>query len=159
MANYKVRSPALPIQPLEYDQRQQDQFQSVLRLYFNRLDQYNIQASTEQNSNSVLIRAENLEVDFFYQGISDKKEAFHDLLKKTGLKPEECAFMGDDIVDVPPMLQSGLSITVPAGHDEVKKIAHFITEKIAGYGAVREACDFIMKAQGTYDGIIAPYFK
>lgn len=55
MANYRVRSPALPIQPLEYDQRQQDQFQSVLRLYFNRLDQYNIQASTEQNSNSVLI--------------------------------------------------------------------------------------------------------
>ena len=55
MANYKVRSPALPIQPLEYDQRQQDQFQSVLRLYFNRLDEYNIQASTEQNSNNVLI--------------------------------------------------------------------------------------------------------
>ena len=114
---------------------------------------------TGRNSNSVLIRAENLEVDFFYQGISDKKEAFHDLIKKTGLKPEECAFMGDDIVDLPPMLQSGLSITVPAGHDEVKKIAHFITEKIAGYGAVREACDFIMKAQGTYDGTIAPYFK
>ena len=114
---------------------------------------------TGRNSNSVLIRAENLEVDFFYQGISDKKEAFHDLLKKTGLKPEECAFMGDDIVDLPPMLQSGLSITGPAGHDEVKKIAQFITEKIAGYGAVREACDFIMKAQGTYDGIIAPYFK
>ena len=55
MANYKVRSPALPIQPLEYDQRQQDQFQSVLRLYFNRLDQYNIKASTEQNSQNVLI--------------------------------------------------------------------------------------------------------
>jgi hypothetical protein len=55
MANYKVRSPALPIQPLEYDQRQQDQFQNVLRLYFNRLDQYNIKASTEQNSQNVLI--------------------------------------------------------------------------------------------------------
>ena len=67
--------------------------------------------------------------------------------------------MGDDIVDVPPMLQSGLSISVPAGHDEVKKIAHFVTEKIAGYGAVREACDFIMKAQGTYDAMIATYFK
>ena len=114
---------------------------------------------TGRNSNSVLIRAENLEVDYFYQGISDKKEAFTDLIKKTGLKAEECAFMGDDIVDLPPMLQSGLAITVPAGHDEVKKIAHFITEKIAGYGAVREACDFIMKAQGTYNSIIAPFFK
>ena len=114
---------------------------------------------TGRNSNSVLIRAENLEVDYFYQGISDKKEAFTDLIKKTELKAEECAFMGDDIVDLPPMLQSGLAITVPAAHDEVKKIAHFITEKIAGYGAVREACDLIMKAQGTYDAIIAPYFK
>ena len=44
MANYKVRSPALPIQPNEYDRSQMDQFQNVLRLYFNRLDQYNIQS-------------------------------------------------------------------------------------------------------------------
>jgi 3-deoxy-D-manno-octulosonate 8-phosphate phosphatase (KDO 8-P phosphatase) len=114
---------------------------------------------TGRNSNSVLIRAENIEVDYFYQGISNKKEAFSDLIKKAGLKTEECAFMGDDVVDLPPMLQSGLAITVPGCHDEVKKIAHFITEKIAGYGAVREACDLIMKAQGTYDAIIAPYFK
>jgi hypothetical protein len=55
MANYRVRSPALPIQPLEYDQRQQDQFQNVLRLYFNRLDQYNIQASDDANSTNVLV--------------------------------------------------------------------------------------------------------
>ena len=76
---------------------------------------------TGRNSNSVLIRAENLEIDYFYQGISDKKEAFNDLIKKTGLKAEECAFMGDDIVDLPPMLQSGLAITVPGGHDEDRK--------------------------------------
>lgn len=55
MANYSVRSPALPIQPIEYDQRQQDQFQNALRLYFNRLDQYNIQSEKEQNSQNVLI--------------------------------------------------------------------------------------------------------
>ena len=114
---------------------------------------------TGRNSNSVLIRAENLEVDYFYQGISDKREAFNDLIKKTGLKAEECAFMGDDIVDLPPMLQSGLAITVPGSHDEVKKIAHFITEKIAGYGAVREACDLIMKAQDTYIKVITPFLK
>lgn len=55
MANYKVRSPALPIQPNEYDRSQMDQFQNVLRLYFNRLDQYNIQSEREQNSQNVLI--------------------------------------------------------------------------------------------------------
>jgi hypothetical protein len=55
MSNYKVRSPALPIQPNEYDRSQMDQFQNALRLYFNRLDQYNIQASREQNSSNVLL--------------------------------------------------------------------------------------------------------
>jgi hypothetical protein len=55
MANYPVRSPALPIQPQEYSRSQMDQFQSALRLYFNRLDQYNIKASTEQNSQNVLM--------------------------------------------------------------------------------------------------------
>jgi hypothetical protein len=55
MPIYKVRSPALPIQSKEYDFNQMDQFQNALRLYFNRLDQYNIQASREQNSANVLL--------------------------------------------------------------------------------------------------------
>jgi hypothetical protein len=55
MADYRVRSPSLPIQPEEYNRSQMDQFQSVLRLYFNRLDQFNIQSSTQQNSQNVLM--------------------------------------------------------------------------------------------------------
>jgi hypothetical protein len=55
MANYKVRSPALPIQPDEYNRSQMDQFQNALRLYFNRLDEYNIQSSTQQNGHNVLM--------------------------------------------------------------------------------------------------------
>ena len=55
MANYSIRAPSLPIQPEEYNRSQMDQFQNVLRLYFNRLDQYNIQASTQQNSQNVLM--------------------------------------------------------------------------------------------------------
>jgi hypothetical protein len=55
MATYQVRSPAQPLPTKEYDVSQQDQFQNALRLYFNRLDQYNIQSQTEQNSQNVLI--------------------------------------------------------------------------------------------------------
>lgn len=55
MAQYAVRSPALPIQPEEYSRSQMDQFQSVLRLYFNRLDDFNIKASIQQNSQNVLM--------------------------------------------------------------------------------------------------------
>ena len=57
MASYKIRAPSLPIQPEEYNRNQMDQFQNALRLYFNRLDQYNIRASTEQNSQNVLMWA------------------------------------------------------------------------------------------------------
>ena len=55
MTTYRVRSPSLPIQPNEYDRSQMDQFQNALRLYFNRLDQYNIQSQTEQNSMNVMM--------------------------------------------------------------------------------------------------------
>ena len=55
MTTYRVRAPSLPLQPNEYDKSQQDQFQNALRLYFNRLDQYNIQSQTEQNSSNVLL--------------------------------------------------------------------------------------------------------
>jgi hypothetical protein len=55
MAVYPVRAPALPIQPEEYNRSQMDQFQSVLRLYFNRLDEFNIKSSTQQNSQNVLM--------------------------------------------------------------------------------------------------------
>ena len=55
MAIYKSRSPALPLPTPEYDLQQQNQFQNILRLYFNRLDQYNIQSSDDTNSNNVLI--------------------------------------------------------------------------------------------------------
>lgn len=54
MPNYNVRAPALPLSPIEYDQRQQDQFQNALRLYFNRLDNFNIQMSSNVNSQNVL---------------------------------------------------------------------------------------------------------
>jgi hypothetical protein len=55
MTTYRIRSPSLPIQPNEYDRSQMDQFQNALRLYFNRLDQYNIQSQTEQNSMNVMM--------------------------------------------------------------------------------------------------------
>jgi hypothetical protein len=55
MTIYNIKAPALPLPTPDYDQRQQDQFQSALRLYFNRLDQYNSETSNQTNSNSVLI--------------------------------------------------------------------------------------------------------
>jgi 3-deoxy-D-manno-octulosonate 8-phosphate phosphatase (KDO 8-P phosphatase) len=114
---------------------------------------------TGRTSNVVTKRAENTGISHFYQGVEDKLEAFLDLLKETGLAPEQCAFMGDDVVDLPPMRRCGLAVTVPASPALVKQHAHFVTSREAGRGAAREVCELIMQAQGTYDAQMAQYLR
>lgn len=114
---------------------------------------------TGRTSNVVTKRAESTGIGHFYQGVEDKLEAFFDLLKQTGLEPEQCAFMGDDVVDLPPMRRCGLALTVPDAPTLVKQHAHFVATRDAGRGAVREACEFIMQAQGTFDAQMAQYLR
>jgi len=114
---------------------------------------------TGRTSNVVKTRAESTGVIHFYQGIEDKLEAFHDLISKMHLQADEMAFMGDDVVDAPAMMRCGLAITVPSGHRLIKPHAHYMTTAPAGRGAVREACELIMQAQGTLEAQLAPFFK
>jgi len=114
---------------------------------------------TGRTSNVVTKRAGNIGVEHFYQGVDDKLAAYESLLSKLGLSPEETGFMGDDIVDVPPMLRCGLAVSVPAAFDAVKARAHYVTDRLAGKGAVRELCEVIMHAQETYEAMTAQYFK
>lgn len=114
---------------------------------------------TGRTSNVVVKRAENTGVAHFYQGVEDKLEAFLHLSKDMGLELDQCAFMGDDVVDLPPMLRSGLAITVPAAPALVKQHAHYVTTREGGRGAVREVTEFLMQVQGTYDAQMAQYLK
>ena len=65
----------------------------------------------------------------------------------------------DAVVDMPPMLRCGLSVSVPAAPESVKSRAHYVTKKNGGHGAVRELCELIMQAQGTLEAQMAPFFK
>ncbi len=114
---------------------------------------------TGRTSKVVTKRAETTGVAHFYQGVEDKLVAFNDLIKQLNVTPEETAFMGDDVVDMPPMLRCGLSISVPAAPDAVKERAHYVTTRHGGSGAVREVCELIMQAQGTFDAQMEPFFK
>lgn len=114
---------------------------------------------TGRTSNVVKKRAESTGVAHFYQGADDKLAAFNDLLGKAGLKAEQCGFMGDDVVDLPPMLRSGLAIAVPDSPDLLLQHAHYVTKKSGGRGAVREVCNLIMQAQGTFDGQMAQFLS
>ena len=114
---------------------------------------------TGRTSNVVKQRSESTGVAHFYQGVDDKLVAFNDLITKLNMRAEETAFMGDDVVDMPPMLRCGLAVSVPAAPESVKNRAHYVTTKEGGRGAVRELCELIMQAQGTLEAQMAPFFK
>ncbi len=117
----------------------------------------NIAIITGRTSNVVKKRAESTGVAHFYQGADDKLAAFNDLLEKSGLQADQCSFMGDDVVDLPPMLKCGLALAVPDSPDLLLRHAHYVTKKTGGRGAVREVCELIMQAQGTFDGQMAQF--
>ena len=78
---------------------------------------------------------------------------------KLKLAAEAAAFMGDDVVDLPVMRHVGLAISVPESPLLVRKLSHYVTQRGGGYGAVREACELIMSAQGTLDAQLAPFLQ
>ena len=114
---------------------------------------------TGRSSRVVECRAKNLGITLVHQGAHDKLAVYESLCRELNLDCEATAFMGDDVVDLPVMRRAGLSIAVPSAPGLVKAHSHYITERAAGHGAVREACEFIMQAQGTFDTAMAPYLK
>ncbi|WP_084187199.1 KdsC family phosphatase [Andreprevotia chitinilytica] len=114
---------------------------------------------TGRQSKLVAHRAKNLGIDFIYQGAHDKRSAFESLLAASGVTADQCGYMGDDVIDLPVMIRVAFAIAVPRAPDIVRKHAHYVTTLQGGHGAVREACEFIMQAQGTLDGVLAQYLK
>lgn len=116
---------------------------------------------TGRSSELVLHRAKNLKISpaLIYQGYRDKRPAFHELLNKTGLEPNNIAYIGDDVFDLPIMTKVGLSIAVGDAHDFVKKHAHWTTKQLGGRGAVREASEMILESQGKLDELLENYLK
>ena len=112
---------------------------------------------TGRTSDVVTHRMKNLKVDHVYQGKLEKLPAYEELIQKLSLKPEQVAYVGDDVVDLPIMIRVGLAIAVPSAHELTKQHANWITTKSAGAGAAREICEFIMKAQGTFESAMEKY--
>lgn len=95
-------------------------------------------------------RASSLGMDFLYYNYLSKGPALKDILKRSGLKAQEIAYIGDDFIDIPVMLEAGLACAVKTSVPEVKKIAHYITKKEGGKGAFREVTELLLKAQGKW---------
>jgi 3-deoxy-D-manno-octulosonate 8-phosphate phosphatase (KDO 8-P phosphatase) len=112
---------------------------------------------TRRYSETVALRARDLKLEFVRQGNQDKGAAFLEIVQQAGLTPREAAFVGDDVIDLPAMRPAGLAIAVKNARAEVKKEAHYVTPHAGGDGALRDAVEFILKAQGKWKKIVEAY--
>jgi 3-deoxy-D-manno-octulosonate 8-phosphate phosphatase (KDO 8-P phosphatase) len=107
-------------------------------------------------SEAVARRAHELSITHVVQGSADKSLAFDALIASLALKPEECAFVGDDLPDLAVMRRCGLAVAVANAVDAVKSSSHYVTRASGGRGAVREFCELVLRAQGRLAAHTAP---
>lgn len=112
---------------------------------------------TARTSEVVARRANELKIRYIYQGMRNKKEALKEILRVSGLRPFQVAYMGDDWLDLVLLQQVGMAIAPANGVREVKETAHFITERQGGAGAVRDACDMILEAKNLIGELLQKY--
>jgi 3-deoxy-D-manno-octulosonate 8-phosphate phosphatase (KDO 8-P phosphatase) len=112
---------------------------------------------TKRESATVAIRAQDLKLEFVYQGQAHKMTAVHEILERAGIAIEELAYVGDDVVDLPVMRACGLAIATANARAQAKAAAHYVTPNPGGQGAGRDAIDFILAAQGKLDAAIEAF--
>ena len=106
---------------------------------------------TGRYSEIVRRRAKELGVTIVHQGVRDKAEIYERIRRKIGLKDEQVAYIGDDILDLPVLRRAGLAITVRDGWPGLRIEVDYITETKGGMGAVREVSELLLKAQGAWE--------
>ncbi|MGL5360809.1 MAG: 3-deoxy-manno-octulosonate-8-phosphatase KdsC [Shewanella sp.] len=111
---------------------------------------FNLAVITGRQSKIVENRMTALGVTHIYQGIDNKFEPYEALLALYNVTPEEVAYIGDDIVDLPVMQAVGLSVCVADGHPYVRQQADFVTELKGGHGALRELADLLLLSQNKF---------
>jgi 3-deoxy-D-manno-octulosonate 8-phosphate phosphatase (KDO 8-P phosphatase) len=101
-----------------------------------------------RESEAVMRRADELGIRRVVQGARDKLAAFETLLAESGIAADACAFVGDDLPDLPVLRRCGFAVAVANAVDEVKTACHYVTTASGGRGAVREFCELVLRAQG-----------
>lgn len=114
---------------------------------------------TGRQSAPVAQRVKELAISALWQGAMDKRTAYRELKEKFRLKDEEIAYIGDDLIDLPVMIQVGFPAAVADAVPEVRARAMAVSGFPGGRGAVREILEFILKAKGLWDGIIAEFLS
>jgi 3-deoxy-D-manno-octulosonate 8-phosphate phosphatase (KDO 8-P phosphatase) len=114
---------------------------------------------TGRSSRVVERRARDLHIADVLQRVGDKAEALRRLAAEKGVPLERVAFMGDDVNDREAMRLAGVAIAPADGVQEIRDLAHLVTDACAGRGAAREAVEAVLRAQGRWEGAVDGYLR
>lgn len=106
---------------------------------------------TGRESPLVERRMKSLGARYICQGVRDKCREFDRIRAEMEIEPEECLYIGDDVIDLPLMRAVGIGAAVRDAHPLVLREADFVTVNIGGNGAVREVTDIILQCHGILD--------
>jgi 3-deoxy-D-manno-octulosonate 8-phosphate phosphatase (KDO 8-P phosphatase) len=112
-----------------------------------------------RESETTVRRAQELGIALVFQKTWNKLEVYEKILADTRHTPDEVAYVGDDLVDIPLLRRVGFAVAVADAVDEVKATAHLTTQRPGGRGAVREVIELILRAQGHWDRLLERYTK
>ncbi|WP_020676493.1 KdsC family phosphatase [Geopsychrobacter electrodiphilus] len=114
---------------------------------------------TGRSSQVVSRRAAELDIEILYQGALNKLDPYLEIVTQSGLREEQIAYMGDDLIDLPVLRRVGFSATVADADADVRGLVDYVSKFSGGAGAVREICDLLLKAGGHWDEVTARYFS
>ena len=114
---------------------------------------------TGRTSEAVAIRARELGIGIVRQGEFDKLRAWRDIIGEQGVRPEETAYVGDDIVDLPLLRAVGFSAAPADAEGYILDAVDYVSSRSGGKGAVREIVEFLLRARGAWPGVTAKYFR
>jgi len=110
-----------------------------------------------RTSEAVTRRAADLRLQYVYQGTGRKLKVFEDILTRSGLRPDQTAYMGDDWLDLPLLARAGLAAAPANAVAEIRQRVHYVTARRGGHGAVRELCELILEARDDLAGLLRTY--
>jgi 3-deoxy-D-manno-octulosonate 8-phosphate phosphatase (KDO 8-P phosphatase) len=112
---------------------------------------------TGRSSQVVKLRASELDLAVVRQGVKDKLPEVQAIASALQLRPEEVAYVGDDLPDLPTSRYAGLGIAVADAPEEVRAVADYVTSVAGGKGAVREVVELVLKNTGRWESVIRKY--
>ena len=100
---------------------------------------------------------EDLHLTFLLAGATDKVAGFEEILRRYDLSPDECLYMGDDVVDMPVIRRAGIGVAVGDAVPELDEVARWRTSRPGGRGAAEEVIRRVLKEKNLFDAAMERY--